>query len=139
DEAMAVLDQLCRGVSAIHRAGTVHRDLKPSNVLIGPAFRVAIADLGLAQPLGRPIGEVIRGGTPGYSAPEVFRGDREALDERVDVYGLGALAFELLSGKRPFAGDRAIDIVHRQELGQVPPLEGLRPDAPPELARIVRS
>jgi eukaryotic-like serine/threonine-protein kinase len=78
DEALGYLDQICRGVSAIHASGTVHGDLKPSNLLIGPASRIAIADMGLSRLFdpssGRP-GDHPMAGTPAYMAPEFARTD----------------------------------------------------------------
>ena len=106
-EALAVLDQLCHGVSAIHAAGTLHRDLKPSNVLVGPGRRVVITDLGLAQIVGRTDDPLLATvvGTPAYLAPELAREETidPALAHRIDVYALGCIAFELLTGRLPFA------------------------------------
>src|ERR1700712_1194762 len=88
DEALGYLDQVCRGVQAIHKAGAVHGDLKPSNVLIGPASRVAVADMGLSRlfdPTGR-LGEHPMAGTPAYMAPEFARTDlSRELVQRGDV------------------------------------------------------
>lgn len=106
EEALAILDQVCRGVSAMHAAGVVHRDLKPGNILLGPAFRVVVSDLGLS----RDVGEANDGwGTPGYSAPELHeaRSPRPELAPRLDVYSIGAMAYELLTGTMPFATEGA--------------------------------
>jgi serine/threonine-protein kinase len=109
DEAIGILDQVSRGVAAIHKAGAVHRDLKLANVLIGPAFRVCVTDLGLAKVLDHVREEVSDtvSGTPAYMAPEVVLGtplSRE-LEARADVYSLGVMAFELLTGRLPFEHD----------------------------------
>jgi serine/threonine protein kinase len=114
DEAIGVLDQVCRGVAAMHRAGAVHHDLKPGNILIGPAFRVAVADLGLAwvvdasSDTARPVA-----GTPAYIAPEIAAGRHvpAALAARADIYALGVIAFELLTGRLPFDTDDVLAVL----------------------------
>jgi eukaryotic-like serine/threonine-protein kinase len=104
-EVMLLLDQLCRGVTAIHEAGTLHRDLKPSNILVSPDRRVVVTDLGLAQIVGGAGDPVLARfvGTPAYLAPELARQETiaPALAHRIDVYALGCIAFELLTGRRP--------------------------------------
>ncbi len=106
EESLAILDQVCRGVSAMHAAGVVHRDLKPGNILLGPAFRVVVSDLGLS----RTVGEANDGwGTPGYSAPEINdpRPVVAELAPRLDVYSIGAIAYQLLTGSMPFPNEAA--------------------------------
>jgi serine/threonine protein kinase len=124
DEALGYLDQVCRGVGAIHVSGAVHGDLKPSNLLIGPASRLAVADMGLSRlfdPTGR-LGDHPMAGTPAYMAPEFARTDlpRE-LVQRGDVYALGVIAFEMLTGHQPFDIESTADMLaaHR---GASPPL-----------------
>ena len=130
DEALGYLDQICRGLSAIHGSGAVHGDLKPSNVLLGPASRVAIADLGLSRLFdasGR-IGDHPMAGTPAYLAPEFSRTDLPPdLLHRSDIYALGVIAYEMLTGHPPY------DIVTTQDmltaLGKPPPLPSrVRPE-----------
>jgi serine/threonine-protein kinase len=130
DEALGYLDQMCRGLSAIHKSGAVHGDLKPSNVLLGPASRVAIADLGLSRLFdntGR-IGEHPMAGTPAYLAPEFSRRDLPPhLHQRSDLYALGVIAYEMLTGEPPY------EIVTTQDMiaahGHPPPLPSrLRPE-----------
>ncbi len=134
DEAVGILEQVCRGVAAIHRAGTIHRDLKWTNVLIGPAFRIAVADLGLARILDRPRrdspGTV--SGTPAYMAPEIVLGSvvPPGMHDRADVYSLGVMAYELLTGHLPFETDDAVEMMTMHvEQKAVPPSE-VRPDLP---------
>lgn len=124
DEAIGVLEQVCRGVTAIHNAGTIHRDLKPTNVLVGPAFRVAVTDLGLSRILDKPLkdlGDTVSG-TPAYMAPEIIRGDRVPpyMHDRADVYSLGVMTFELLTGRLPFVSDDAI-VMMEKHLDETPP------------------
>lgn len=106
DESIGILDQTCRGITAIHAAGAIHHDLKPTNVLVGPAFRVCVTDLGLAKVVDRLVDEHkdTVSGTPAYMAPEVVLGTPldKALESRADVYSLGVMAFELFTGRLPF-------------------------------------
>jgi serine/threonine-protein kinase len=140
DEALGILDQVCDGVAAIHDAGAIHRDLKLSNVLLGPAFRVVVCDFGVAQQLG----EVLGGpqwvaGTPGYIAPECLSGRRltEDIARRSDVYSLGVIAFELLSGMPPFDAETAVALNHAH-CTQAPPLPSdLRPELPTEFDKVL--
>jgi hypothetical protein len=93
------------GVADLHRAGIMHRDLKPSNVLfradVGGIDRLVIADLGLSKRLADTSGFTLAAGTPGYMAPEQASG--LDLDHRVDVYGVGATVYDLLTGQKPAA------------------------------------
>lgn len=134
DEAIGALDQVCRGLTAIHRAGAVHRDLKPTNVLVGPAFRIAVADLGLARVLDRPRTSEADtvSGTPAYMAPEMVRGGLvpPAMQQRADVYSLGVMAFELLTGRLPFETDNAAEMMSRHAREQPPLATELRGDLP---------
>jgi serine/threonine-protein kinase len=117
-------------LTAVHASGAVHGDLKPSNVLLGPASRVAIADLGLSRlfdPSGG-VGDHPMAGTPAYLAPEFSRVDLPRhLLQRSDLYSLGVIAYEMLTGEPPF------DIVSTQDMllahGTPPPLPSkLRPE-----------
>ena len=102
DESLGILDQLCRGLEAIHAAGIVHADVKPGNVILGPAFRVALTDFGLVRKLGGQDAESIVG-TPGYIPPEAVlpKLSPKGLDARADIYALGVIAYELLTGQLP--------------------------------------
>jgi serine/threonine-protein kinase len=96
-----VIEQCCRGASAIHASGATHGDLKPGNVLLGPAFRVALADLGLSRALDRSEASYTAG-TPAYMAPESTDPTTDpALLRRRDVYSLGVMAYEFLTGRLP--------------------------------------
>jgi serine/threonine-protein kinase len=131
DEALGYLDQICRGVTAIHASGTVHGDLKPSNLLIGPASRIAIADMGLSRlfdPSGTP-GDHPMAGTPAYMAPEFARTDLSAeLVQRADVYALAVIAYEMLTGHPPFDIETTRDMLLIHAGGPPPAASELRPD-----------
>ena len=146
DEALSLLDPICLGVAAIHAAGVVHRDLKPSNILVGPARRVVVADLGLARKFGdEEHSQPSFSGTPAYLAPEVAlrRQVDPALLPRVDVYALGLIAYWLLVGRLPFDGRNVVDFF-KQHAHRTPPAPSeLRPDLPasfdaPLLAALVK-
>jgi eukaryotic-like serine/threonine-protein kinase len=113
DETLAILNDVCLGVSAIHAAGTVHCDLKPSNVLLDSQLRVRVADLGLAAPyVDGGVTKVIAG-TPEYMAPELaFETDLPA-SKSSDIYALGCMAYEMLTGSLPFDGRSALAIMVR--------------------------
>jgi len=130
DEALGYLDQICRGLRAIHASGAVHGDLKPSNILLGAASRVAIADLGLSRLFDHQggVGDHPMAGTPAYLAPEFSRVDLPVhLLQRSDIYSLGVIAYEMLTGHPPY------DIVTTHDMlvahASPPPLPSkLRPE-----------
>ncbi len=121
-EARAFLVQIAQGLADAHAAGVVHRDLKPSNVLIGSDGVAKLADFGIAKgfDLTRVTGTSTLLGTPAYLAPE------GPIDERSDLYSLGIIAYELLTGAAPFAGSTYQEVIVRHireapDLGKLPP------------------
>ncbi len=130
DESLGVLDQCCRGVSAIHASGTIHGDIKPSNVLLGPGFRVALTDLGLALMLERGDFDQMAG-TPAYMAPESLDGIGDGeLAKRRDVYSLGVMTYEFLTGRLPYNVNNAADLAEIGKKGPPPAPSQLRSDLP---------
>ena len=131
DEALGILDQICRGLAAIHEAGIIHGDVKPANVLLGPAFRVAVTDFGLFRAVGveQEDGMVI--GTPAYIAPEIVRGTVLRAEARSDLYSLGVLGYQMLTGRLPVAIRTHTDMfrVHR-EPNEVLPASEVRSNLP---------
>lgn len=102
DEVLGIIEQCCRGAAAIHNSGAIHGDLKPQNVLLGPAFRVALADLGLARMIDQSYA-ANAGGTPTYMAPETLTTQHDpALLRRRDVYSLGVMMYQFLTGQLPY-------------------------------------
>ncbi len=141
DEALGILKQVCRGVHAIHEAGAVHRDLKPANILVGPSFRIAVTDLGLARlAQSKASGSFSTAGTPDYMAPEQILGRKTApeLAPRTDVYQLGVLAFELLTGRMPFTADAVMDVLLQHTNDEPPAPSSLREDLPSAFDAAIR-
>lgn len=138
-EAVDTIVQVLDVLEAAHRAGVVHRDVKPSNILLADDGRVRLADFGIAKSLQdltsslTQTGEII--GTAKYLAPEQVSGD--PLTPRTDLYATGAVLFEALSGRPPFAGDSAVAmaLAHRD---QAPPsLTSVAPGVAPAVAAVV--
>ncbi len=140
-----ILLQVCRGLSVAHPAGIVHRDLKPANIFLTKRAdrteQVKILDFGITklrkaddQP-GTVTGQAM--GTPYYMSPEQARGDK-TVDQRTDVYALGVILYELLSGQRPHEGDTYLEIIYSILHKEPEPLESKRQGLPRGLAELVR-
>lgn len=131
DVAIRILEETCLGVAAIHAADTVHRDLKPGNLLLDSELRVRVADMGVADLLLRAGGSEKRElvGTPEYMAPEnVVQSEvPPELVHRADVYALGCLAFELLTGSTPFKKKGTLAGMLARLLEDVPAPSTMRP------------
>ena len=132
---MEVMQQLCEGLAFAHAHGVVHRDLKPGNIKIQPSGHVKILDFGLAR-LGAS--EITRTGTvmgtPHYMSPEQVRGEKA--DARSDVFSLGALFYEILSGHRAFEADSVHQVLQAILEKEPEPLRRRAPDTPPALAAV---
>jgi len=135
--AAYVVREIARGLSAAHQQGVVHRDLKPANVRLDPQGGVTVLDFGIAKAGG--VSDLTQAGdrlgTSYYMSPEQIRG--EAVDARSDLYSLGVLFYELLTGQRPFQGEthHAIEMQHVNTPGPDP--AALDPSLPGELCDIV--
>jgi serine/threonine-protein kinase len=120
-----------------HGLGIVHRDVKPSNVMVDlPTHQVKLTDFGIArldEGVRTRSGQMI--GTPAFMAPEQLIGSR--IDGRADLYGLGVMLFQLLSGRLPYEGDSMGQLLARIARGEANSLGALRPDLPPALLELV--
>jgi serine/threonine-protein kinase len=139
DDAIRIALQLADALQYCHEQGVVHRDLKPENILIQPDGTVKLVDFGIALLQGarrltfrRLSSEV---GTPDYMAPEQVQGDRG--DARTDVYALGVMLFEMLTGDVPYKGDSALAVMSQHVTTDAPLLRRVRADLPPTLEAVV--
>ncbi len=144
---------VCNTVAYAHSRGVLHRDLKGQNVILGDFGEVVVLDWGLAKIVGRPEGEaeaasVVLGeagadsgytvqgqalGTPAYMAPEQSAGRLDLIDRRTDVYGLGAILYEVLTGAPPFGGDSTEEVLRKVREEEPAPPRQLWPEVPPAL------
>ena len=138
ERAARILLQVCRALTYAHAAGVVHRDVKPSNILVEETGRAVLTDFGIARwaesedPALTAAGSCV--GTPEYTSPEQIRG--EAVDGRSDVYSLGVVLYEVLTGELPFRA-RLRNNVRRQQLDKVPdPPRFYNPTIPPALDEV---
>ena len=139
DAVMAVADGICAGLQAAHAAGIVHRDLKPDNVLLARDGRVVLTDFGIARALfdaGRAATMGLALGTPAYMAPEQVEGASD-LDERADVYALGAMIYECVTGERAWSGESIWALAAARLVHPPPDPRAKRPDLPTAVAELV--
>jgi eukaryotic-like serine/threonine-protein kinase len=137
EQGVDVISQACRGLEYAHRHGVVHRDVKPGNLLVSDDDVVKLADFGIARATDQSsitqVGSVL--GTAAYLAPEQARG--EEAGPRADIYSLGVVAYQLLSGRLPYEAASLSELALKQQRELPPPLNTLTNDVSPELAQAV--
>jgi len=139
ERAIRITLGLCDALDYIHSQGVVHRDLKPENIMVGPNDQVKLIDFGIAANAGSrrltfaKLTEAM--GTPDYISPEQVKGKRG--DARSDVYSLGIMFYEMLTGKVPFTGPNPFVIMNERLLNNPIPPREVNPDISPQLQEII--
>jgi len=136
-KALSLAKQICQGLGEAHRLGIVHRDLKPGNIMIDREGNARIMDFGIALSFTGDESKRVSGwvGTPDYMSPEQVEG--QEVDQRSDIYALGILLFEMMTGRRPFADETPVTIALKQKNEIPPDPRGLNPQIPDPLARVI--
>ncbi len=139
DIAVGILLQIARALAHAHQHGIVHRDVKPGNVVLLDDGRAKLLDFGVARISESPTNITTPGtviGTPTYMAPEQLKGD--AVTASADIYSFGALAYEILTGSKPFAADSFMALAVQVMNTQARPLAQLLPELPAALSALVQ-
>jgi serine/threonine protein kinase len=135
--ALSIAKQVCEGLEEAHRLGVIHRDLKPGNIMIDKDGDAKIMDFGIARSLsGRGItGAGVLIGTPEYMSPEQVEG--KDIDQRSDLYSLGVILYEMVTGRLPFSGDTPLSVAHKHKYEAPEDPKKLNAQLPDDLARVI--
>ena len=142
DEVRRIMVETADALSAAHGVGVIHRDIKPDNILLeGSRGRVMVTDFGIAKALSSSSGATLTGagvaiGTPSFMSPEQAAGERE-IDGRSDLYSLGIVGYQMLTGELPFHAPTVAGILMKQITEVAPDVRSLRTDIPEDLALAV--
>jgi serine/threonine protein kinase len=142
EEARRIMKETADALSAAHALSVIHRDIKPDNILLeGTRGRVMVTDFGIAKALSSSSGATLTGigvaiGTPAFMSPEQAAGERD-IDGRSDLYSLGIVTYQMLTGELPFSAPSVAGILMKQITEGAPDLRRLRPDIPEDLALAV--
>ncbi|MDA3948961.1 MAG: serine/threonine-protein kinase [Spirochaeta sp.] len=141
--ALIIFREVCRGLAYAHERNVVHRDIKPANILISSQGEVRIVDFGIATIHGSEgnTSELTREGmtlgTPSYMAPEQFQSSR-SVDRRADIYSLGVVLYEMVTGKRPYPGTFSPEVIARIQRGRYRAAWAVNPRVTPFTNRLIR-
>lgn len=137
-EALRIVKRICSAVSYAHSQKIYHRDIKPENVILAGGSDPVLTDFGLAKDDDSALNLTVEGqriGTPLYMAPELLL-DAAGASQQSEVYSLGAMLYQCLTGHVPFEAKSIVDLINKIEEGKFPPLKTACPDAPKKLAKI---
>src|SRR5271165_5589209 len=135
DKAVEVARQICAGLAAAHERGVIHRDLKPANVMLDGAGKIRVMDFGLAGIAAAIQGADVRAGTPAYMAPEQLAG--KEVTTKSDIYSLGLILYEILTGKRAFEASTLPELIKLRESGTITNPSTLVRDLDPLIERVI--
>jgi serine/threonine-protein kinase len=139
EKAIHIIKNVCAGMASAHEARVVHRDLKPGNILINDQDVVKIVDFGVSAATQQMDTRLTRTGllvgTPTYMAPEQVLG-RE-VDERTDIYSLGVIMYETLTGRTPYRGGDSMSIMYQHVQGQFTPPREMNPNLPQAVNEVI--
>ncbi|RME98096.1 MAG: serine/threonine protein kinase, partial [Chloroflexi bacterium] len=137
-DTVKIMATICDAVAYAHDKGMIHRDLKPANVMLNPNGQPVLMDFGVAKMLGTAqhtaTGAII--GTAKYMSPEQARGERP--DARTDIYSLGVMLFEMITGAAPFDDESTVSILMKHVTEEPPDINQIKADIPPGLAAVVK-
>ncbi len=137
NEATDIVEQICLALDAAHQQGVVHRDLKPQNVMIDPDGRVVVMDFGIARSLQSSsmtqTGALL--GTPDYMSPEQVKG--EPVDARTDIFALGLIYYEMLTGRLPYTGDTPMATMFKRTQVKATPVRDFKPELPSFVSDVI--
>jgi serine/threonine protein kinase len=137
EKVLRIALSTCRGLEYAHQNGVIHRDIKPSNIMLGSAGQVKITDFSVAYVVKVNRSTLVKGlyGSPGYMSPEQVR--EEPITKRSDLFSLGSVLYELLTGKKAFGGENEYSILYKIVNEEPPPVLELRPELPKAFERIL--
>lgn len=135
ERATEIARQICAGLAAAHERGVIHRDLKPANVMLDSAGKIRITDFGLAGIAASIQGADVRAGTPAYMAPEQLSG--KEVTAKSDIYSLGLIIYEILTGKRAFDASTLPELMKLRESGTITNPSTLVRDLDPLIERVI--
>lgn len=137
-EVVRLIDQISGALAVAHRNGVIHRDIKPQNILLDEDMNAYLTDFGIAKVMGDPLTDEDEGisGSPAYLAPEQIKS--EPITAQTDIYGLGVIIFELLTGVHPFPGSTMTELIFKHLQDPLPDLIEYRPDLPEAINRVIQ-